>query len=55
MSFEVRSPVVRSWKNYYPNANILLLVIDTKDLRDDKDEYIKGLHDILADVDQNVS
>lgn len=33
VSFEVSSSAVRTWRHYYPNAHILLFVIDGQTLR----------------------
>ena len=33
VSFEVSSAAVKTWRHYYPNAHIVLLVIDTHSLR----------------------
>ena len=38
ISFEVCSPAFKTWKTYYPNADLLLFVIDSQKLQSDSEK-----------------
>jgi 50S ribosomal subunit-associated GTPase HflX len=55
IAFEVCSPNVKAWKNYYPSANIVLLVIDTIRLLRDETVYAQTMEDVLSEIDNSVT
>lgn len=55
ITFEVCSPAVKTWKYYYPNAHILLFVIDSDRLQTNSDKEVASIGDSLKEIDRNIS
>ncbi len=55
ITFEVCSPAVKTWKYYYPNAHILLFVIDSDRLQTNSEKEVASIGDSLKEIDQSIS
>lgn len=51
VAFEVASSAVKSWRFYYPNAHILLVVVDCQRLREDSDHHGRQIREALLEMD----